>query len=311
MVEKNYLHLVNGDDLTFLVQQLGLEGEIITWREMLCEGPCTFDVGDEQFIRLRQNFLREAYGVTQEEYRSNFLLELEKLGSIAAYDEIVLWFEFDLFSHMNMLAAISFLQQQNKKFPLYLLCNKKLKGEKEMAPLSELSPKSLIRHYKNRIPLTLDDIATAELIYELYCGNKPKRLISEISKSTNFAYLSSCIRAHIERFPSTQNGLNSLENNVLRLISEHRIKSLNHLLGYALKYQGYYGYVDAQMQRVIDRLSVFYTVSEEEVKLNENGMKALEGKKNFYQLLKDEEYYGGARKYDFLYNPQDHDILKL
>lgn len=311
MEEKKYLHITNGDDLSKKVKSLGLSGDIITWREMLCEGPTSMDVGDKEFLRQRQKFLQKTYKISKAEYSEKFIEELEKLAAVNNYDEIVLWFEFDLFSHMNMLGVISFLLQKKKNFPMTLVCSKKLEGEDEMYPLGELSAKNLQKHYKNRIPLTDDDISTGQLIWELYCGDKPKRLISEIKRTTNFEYLSSSIRAHIERFPSTNTGLNTLEINVLKLIKGHDIKSIHHLLGYALKYQGYYGYVDIQMQRVIDKLRPFYTVTDNNVQLNSDGEKALESSKNYYQIMKDDEFYGGVRKYDFLYDPENHDLLKL
>src|SRR5690606_28443433 len=140
-----------------------------------------------------------------------------------------------------------------------------------LKPLSELSDKELERHYKCKIRLNSDDLEMAMLIWELYCGDKRRRLISEISKTSSFEYLSSCIRAHIERFPNAKSGLNTLESNVLKLIQEHKISSLNQLLGYALQYQGYYGYGDVQMQRVIDKLTSFYEVTDTRVILTEAG----------------------------------------
>ena len=311
MEEKKLLHITNGDDLSGKIRGLELPGDVITWREMLCEGPASIDVGDEEFVLLRKTFLLEKYQISEEQYQEEFLEELLKLAAINNYDEVVLWFEFDLFSHMNMLALISFLLQNKKTGPYSLVCSRKLEGEKEMIPLSQLSAKHLKQHYRHRIPLTDDDIQTAQLIWELYCSNNPKRLASEIKKTTNFEYLSSSIRAHIERFPSVKSGLNTLEVNVLKLIDEHEIKSLHHLLGYALEYQGYYGYVDVQMQRVIEKLSPFYEALEDRVTLNDEGVKALKGNKNFYQNLKDNESYGGVKKYDFLYDPDSHALLKL
>ena len=311
MEERKTLHITNGDDLSQQINALKLPGNVITWREMLCEGPASMDVGDEKFVLLRRNFLLEKYRISEEKYQEEFLGELVKLAAINNYDEVVLWFEFDLFSHMNMLALISFLLQNKKSGPFSLVCSRKLEGEKEMNPLSQLSAKNLREHYKQRILLTDGDIQTAQLIWELYCSKDPKRLISEIKKTTNFEYLSSSIRAHIERFPSVKTGLNTLEVNILKLIAEHEIKSLNHLLGYALQYQGYYGYVDVQMNRVLDKLSPFYETSEKGLELNEDGLKALKGSKNYYQNLKDNEYFGGVRKYDFLYDPDNHDLLKL
>lgn len=311
MEEKKFLHICNGDDLAEKVQELELGGDIIVWREMLCEGPTAMEVGEKEFLDLRKDFLKKSYGIPKKEYTEKFVGELDKLAAANSYHEVVLWFEFDLFSHMNMLALISFLLQNKKHDPLSLVCSRKLKGEKEMEPLSDLSNKHLKQHFEHRISLTEDDVATAQLIWELYCARNHKRLASEITKTTNFEYLSSSIRAHIERFPNANTGLNALEVNILKLINEHEIKNRHHLLGYALKYQGYYGYVDMQMQRLLDKLSIFYTVEENSIKLNEDGENALNRSKNYYQKLKDDEYYGGARKYDFLYEPESHDLLKL
>jgi hypothetical protein len=311
MEERQLLHITNGDGISGNIQKMDIPGDIITWREMLCEGPTAAEVGGEEFVNLRKAFLKKEYNISEEQYHKEFLSELVKLATINSYDEIVLWFEFDLFSHINMLALISFLNQNGKSYPLSLVCSKKQEGEEEMVPLSQLSPKHLKSHYEHRIDLTEDDIRTAVLIWELYSGKDPKRLISEITKTSNFEYLSSCIRAHIERFPGANTGLNSLEVNVLMLINGHKIKSINHLLGYALQYQGYYGYGDLQMQRVINKLSPFYDNTEDQVKLNESGLKAINGTSNFYQNLKDDNFYGGVRKYDFLYDSESHDLLKL
>lgn len=308
---QSYLHITNGDDLTEKIQEMHFSGDLVTWREMLCEGPCVQDVGDPEFLKLRKKFLKDSYGISAQEYQKKFITELDRLKKIGPYDEIVLWFEFDLFSHMNMLAMMAFLLQHGKKSPFSLVCSRKLEGEKELTPLSELSKKHLQNHYTHRIFLSEDDVSTAELIWELYCSQNPKRLTSEIKKSTNFEYLASSIRAHIERFPNAHTGLNSLEVNVLKLIKKHEITSLQQLLGYALKYQGYYGYVDIQMERIIHKLQDFFSESESGIHLNEHGEKALGGKTNYYQKLKDNEYYGGVRKYAFLYDPDSHDLLKL
>lgn len=311
MDDKQLLHITNGDGISENISKLDIPGDIITWREMLCEGPAAMEVGDEEFVNLRKNFLSNKYKISEEQYHQEFLSELAKLAVINHYDEIVLWFEFDLFSHMNMLALISFLRQNKKNHPLSLVCSKKLEGEETMSPLSALSAKNLKKHYKHRIPLTENDVSTANLIWELYCSKNPKRLVSEIKKTTNFEYLSSCIRAHIERFPNVKTGLNTLEVNVLKLIDQHKITSMNHLLGYALQYQGYYGYGDVQMQMVLNKLSPFYENTGDRIKLNGDGHHAIKGDKNYYQNLKDDDFYGGVRKYDFLYDSESHAILKL
>ncbi|APG59545.1 DUF1835 domain-containing protein [Christiangramia salexigens] len=304
------LHIVNGDSLAGKVQELDLPGELMIWRELLCEGPCIREINSD-FYKIRKKFLRQTYDISADDYKEGFIQEIKKLKSLKGLEEIVLWFEFDLFCHINMIAAINLITELDNSVNIQLVCSKKLEGEKEHQPLTELDQKDLKNHYFNRIQLTTEDIEVANLIWELYCGNDPYKLKPQIKVKTNFEYLSSCIRAHVERFPNSVTGLNSLEKNILKLIENHDIKNLNHLLGYALLYQGYYGYNDSQMQRLIDKLHIFYEITNERIQLTENGILALEGKKNFYRDLKNDEYFGGARVYDFLYESESHKILKL
>lgn len=310
-MENKILHLVNGDSLTEQVQELDLPGELVVWRELLCEGPTLQDINPE-FFKIRKKFLKQAYSIPAEEYEERFVSEIKRLKAFdTKFDEIVLWFEFDLFCHINMLAAINLLLEIQKQVPISLVCSRKLEGEKEFRPLSQLGLKELRNHYKNRIKLTLDDLEIAVLIWELYCSDSPLKLKPQIKVKSNFEYLSSCIRAHIERFPNSITGINSLERNVLRLIENHDIKNEHHLLGYVLEYQGYYGYSDAQMQRLLKKLNIFYEEKDGKIQLSEKGHLALEAKRNFYQELKNDEYFGGVRMYDFLYESETHRLLKL
>lgn len=309
-MEKKTLHIVNGDSLAEQMEQLNLPGELIVWRELLCEGPTLADINQE-FYRLRKKFLRQAYDITAENYEERFVSEIKKLKEFKDYELVVLWFEFDLFCHINMLAAIKLLTEKEIDAPISLVCSKKLPGEKEFKTLSNLSLEELKNHYENRIYLNNNDIEVALLIWELYCSDNPMKLKPQIKTNTNFEYLSSCIRAHIERFPNSITGINSLERNLLKLVDSHDIKNENHLLGYALQYQGYYGYSDTQMQRLLKKLSIFFENTGEKVILNEKGIQALNAKKNFYRDLKNEEYFGGARMFDFLYESETHRLLKL
>lgn len=309
-MDSRTLHIVNGDSLNEKMLELDLLGKVVVWRELLCEGPTQQEV-NKDFFKLRKKFLRKAYDISAENYEERFVAEIRRLKSMKDYDKVVLWFEFDLFCHINMLAAISLITEKNKDIPLYLVCSKKLEGDREFQPLSQLSTDSLRNHFENRIQLNTDDIEVANLIWELYCGNNPLLLKPHIKKNTNFEYLSSCIRAHVERFPNSITGLNSLERNVLRLIENHEITNENHLLGYALQYQGYYGYSDTQMQRLLDKLNIFYHLKDGRIQLTEKGEEALERKRNFYRELKNDEYFGGAKMYDFLYESESHRLLKL
>ncbi|MAZ29024.1 MAG: DUF1835 domain-containing protein [Cytophagaceae bacterium] len=310
-MSKKILHITNGDSLTERLNEIHLDGDIIVWREMLCEGPTVQEVGSNEFITVREKFLKENYDIPEGDYEEKFISELEKFSRLGDFDEIILWFEFDLFCHINMLSAISYLIQNKRKEPIYLVCSGRVKGEKELKGLSELSDKQLMAHYESKIHLTEDDLEMAAFIWELYCGHNPNQLKPEIRKSSNFKYLSSCIRAHLERYPNAMTGLNTLETNVLKLIHEHLITSEIQLCGYVLNYQGYYGYGDVQIMHIIKKLKPFYEHNGEKFILTREGELVLAGAKNFYQQLKNDSCLGGTNKYDFLYDPETHQLLKL
>ena len=305
------LHISIGDSLSKNISDLKLEGEMVVWREMLCEGPTTFQLGTQEFIALRTQFFTENYQISPRDYQEQFLSELEKLNDLHTYQEVILWFEFDLFSHINMLAAISHLMENKIDIPIYLVCSKKVEGEKEFIPLSQLPLKILQKHYDQKILLNQDDLEMANLMWQLYNGQNPQKLKNLIKIETNFEYLSSSIRAHIERFPNAVTGINTLEKNILKLINTHNINSLNQLLGYSLEYQGYYGYIDIQIHRVINKLQVFYEVKEQKIELTPEGNEALNATRNFYRLLKNDEFLGGVKMYDYLYDSESHKILIL
>ena len=113
--------------------------------------------------------------------------------------------------------------------------------------------------------------------------------------------MSNCLKAHMKRFPDTRSGLNMMEYNLLKLINEYKIKDRHHLLGYGLHYQGYYGYGDIQIKRIIDNISIFYDENEEQLTLNRNGHLALEHQKNFFEEMKSDFQFGGVKKSDFQY----------
>jgi len=307
------LHITNGDSLTDRIKELKLvKGDFFTWREMLCEGPTIIKVETEESIKIREKFLKKYYRIGSSDYQEKFVSQLQKIDTLSQYNEIVLWFEYDLFCHINMIAAISLLLRKGiNDTPVYLVCSGRIEHEKKMFGLCDLSEAQLRNHYKNKILLTNDDLELASHIWTLYCESKPQKLAGQIKKHSSFEYLSICLRAHLQRFPNMLTGLNVLEHNILEMIDNYQIKNIKQLMGYTLEYQGYYGYGDMQMKRVLARLFQFLDQTKDRLQLSERGKLALKQEKNFYNTQILDWHYGGVKKYDFLYNNDTHTLLKL
>ena len=304
----NILHITNGSSLTHYLNELNYEGDFLTWHEMLCEGSANRLINSDAFLTTRKDFLNAYYNIEIDEYE--YKNELHKLDTVDKYTEIVLWFEYDLFCHINMVAVISLLNEKKINLQIYLVCSGRIHGEDSLKGLSELTPEQLDDHYKNRIQLTENDLEIAVNIWQIYSGKDHNLLKPYITKKSSFEYLGCSLKAHLERFPDSKSGLSAMEHNILMLLNKYEIKSKHHLLGYALNYQGYYGYGDIQLKRIIDSLSLFYIEEQNNLKLNRKGHEVLLNHHNFASEINDNMVFGGVNRLDYQFNKQENKLIK-
>jgi len=307
-MEKRTLHITNGNVLTDYLRELDFTDDILTWQEMLCEGPTIPNINSQEFFTLRAQFLKEHYNI--EVNLNELQAELSKLNHAEKYAEINLWFEYDLFCHINLIGVINLIHQKEINKPIYLICSGRVEGEKRLKGLAELNPDQLKDHYANKILLKQEDIDLAIALWRTYCGKDHNILKPYIVKSSSFEYMSNCLKAHLERFPHQKSGLSVLEDNILRLVEKHPIKSKNHLLGYILNYQGYYGFGDMQLLRLIEKLYVFIDESETGLKLNRKGHEVLLRKHNFASEVNNYMVYGGIKRLDFQFSVEQNKLIK-
>jgi hypothetical protein len=309
---KSLLHITNGDSFTERLQTLPLKGDIITWREMLCEGKTLSTVGSESFWKTRFEFLNKNYKVSKSWFVEKTLKEYRSLCNHKQQEQIVLWFEYDLFCQVNMLAVLSWLKTHRRHAEISLVCSGKEDETDKLYALNELSDDKLVSLYENRTILSQNDLEYADYVWQLYCSDNPIRLenLSDY-KNYQFDYLSDAIKVHLQRFPSIKNGLNGVENHILNLAVQEKPKTRKEFLGQILSNQGFHGFGDTQYNRVLSTMKPLFS-SLSPVRLSKIGKEVLQGNSNYYAQIRDDEaYLGGALKYNFLYNTTSDRILKL
>ncbi len=305
---ENILHIINGDSIVSRLHDIGIHDDQLVWREMLCEGKTVFNLDSEEFKTARTSYLYQ-FEATEETYVQSFLKPLLETN-YKAYTSIVLWFEYDLFCHINMIAALSYLKTKKLDSPIYLVCSGWIEHEPNLKGLGELTDKQLAQQYKDKILLTKEDIVLANELWRLYCTDNHISFKKYVTRTSSFPYLSNCISAHIKRFPNVTNGLNTLETHILKIIQQENIKSTHQLTGYVLQYQGYYGFGDIQIKNIIHKLASFFEIQKERLVLNRQGHLALEHIKSFYDQVTDDTTFGGCKKYKYCYHPTKHILTK-
>ena len=304
------LHILNGDSLSEGLQSLKLEGDILVWREMLCAGPVNAEVGGDRFFENRSTFLKQFFEVSENRYNDAFIQPLRNITSLETYSEINLWFEYDLFCHINLLGALAWISQHDFKGKVFHICSGRIKGVSKLMGLSELSEDQLKDHFQHKKLLNTEDLKIANDVWMCYTDNDPSLLLPKIKRKSSFDYLSNCLKSHVERFPNSETGLNVLETHVLKLIDTHTVKSEHQLCGYVLSQQGYYGYGDSQIMIVIQNLRPYFSSVDGKLKLNETGVQLLNKEINVFDEVQNDFSFGGAKKYDWLYDSATNKLIK-
>jgi len=307
------LHITNGDFTTQILQNSDIKGEIITWREMLCEGKTIMEVGSEDFWKTRFDFLKSSYKVTKKIFIDYTLKEYRNLCQQKQQDEIVLWFDNDLFCQVNLLAIVSWLKRYREGRKITLIQTDIQGKSKKPKEINNLTANQIKNVYNKRVELSKDDIEYADYIWQLYCSDNPIRLETahRFNPNSPFTHLEKAIKAHLLRFPSIENGLNHIENNILTTASEKTLKSKDALVKDLLTNQKTYGFADSQYLSKIDSLKKLFT-SFDPIKLSKMGKKVLENQVNYYgKIRSDLAYLGGAKKYSYLYINTNDKLLKI
>ncbi|MEO5902636.1 MAG: hypothetical protein ABIQ55_01345, partial [Gemmatimonadaceae bacterium] len=102
------LHITNGDSAGGLIQKSGIGGDVLPRRDVLHEGPVPADLDLDQLREVRAGFIGSAGLGDLETIRREFLQRDDTLRRFAGYDEVVLWFEWDLYDQLQLIQLLVF-----------------------------------------------------------------------------------------------------------------------------------------------------------------------------------------------------------
>ncbi|MBV8391322.1 MAG: DUF1835 domain-containing protein [Mucilaginibacter sp.] len=216
------LHILNGDSTAYSFKDTGLDGDILVWREVLSQGPLIEDISSAAFWEMRSEWICKGLNETPENYRKKVIEPLEKLSNI--YDEITLWFEFDLHCQINMLGVMEMmLKHTDLSIPkIYLVCPGECAGVEDFRGMGQLNGSQLAVLYDDRLRLNDWDFTLASQAWKLYVSGDDMALEKWINE-TNFwgslHLLKPALLAHLKRVRVNDAGLNHIEQTLLDIYS--------------------------------------------------------------------------------------------
>src|SRR5512138_29946 len=108
------LHITNGDSAANGMRDGGIEGEIIPWRDVLHEGPVPLTETLDELSRIRAEWLAEEELGGRESLVRDFHQRDDMLRRYTDFDEVVLWFEWDLYDQLQLIQILDFLADDNE-----------------------------------------------------------------------------------------------------------------------------------------------------------------------------------------------------
>lgn len=268
------LHILNSDSTHEIFKQTSITGDVVVWREMLCEGAVVKDVGSDPFWKERYSYFENELRVEKLEYYDKTIKEIIRLQDISNYKEVVLWFEYDLFCQVNLIALCTYLLKSYRKdIRYFLVCSGREKGENQLQSLADYSPNEYKVLYQNKTRISRNHLLFAQNAWEIYVEDDINTLKTfDFNQSKKFVYLQAAIDQHLLRFKD-ENGLNQIDYKILNLIKSG-IYNENELIKELLlwqKEQTVYGFVNIQYNNYIKKLSDFILVENSRMKLNKKG----------------------------------------
>ena len=199
------LHVLNGD-ATAAVFPHAIVGERAVWRDILMEGPAAADA------ETRAAWLAPRLGITADDYVRGWREQQRMLARAHAHDEVVLWFEQDLFCVMNLWFVLDRLDGARVSLVFPPLAAGR--------GLGALNPSAFESLFARRRTLSATDVAEARALWRAYAASEPLAL-ARLRPTLPFAR--AAIRLHCARFPSVVDGLDDVEHATLRTL-DHPIE---------------------------------------------------------------------------------------
>jgi hypothetical protein len=107
VLEKRLLHITNGDSAAGTLRLSGISGEVAVTADLLHEGPAPGSLPPERWRKVRARYLAENGYDDYESALARLTRWDRALEDARSHDEVVLWFEHDLFDQLQLLQALS------------------------------------------------------------------------------------------------------------------------------------------------------------------------------------------------------------
>lgn len=250
------LHIHNGDSTAGTARKASIPGDHVAWREAMICGPAPGDLPKSEFIKVRAAHLAQAYDVPIEKCESELIEQHAAIANFADHEEVVLWFEHDLFCQVHLVYLLDwFARKEPGKTKLSLISIDEFPGIRIFHGMGQLNETQLTSLFPGRQEITQAQLELGSKAWQAYSAPDAIKLIALLESDLSaLPFLQDALKKHLLRFPSTRNGLGRIENLGLELVAAGYPK-FKSLFPAFMRREPAFGFGDAQFYLAMRRLA--------------------------------------------------------
>ena len=214
------LHIRCGTDILWKLDDAGLPGRKLSWSDPLCEGPVPS--ADREVLRpFRSAWLARHYGVEHDGDLKDLTEADQVVDGAGSQDEVVLWFEADLFDQAILVHLLPRLAEVcGRDTRLTLVTLHEYPGMKRFIGLGQLTAPQLAELFARRIDVTPEMVAAAREGWTAWVHPTPELFAGIASRVTcPLPYLPAAARRMLEELPDIRSGLSRTERQGLEAVA--------------------------------------------------------------------------------------------
>jgi hypothetical protein len=200
-----------------LIEAAGIDGERLAWDDVLHEGPVPGGLGLAELSNVRAEFIAGAGWGERAAVEAKFAARDNGLRALApAAEEIVLWFEADLYDQLQLIQVLDLLAGEIATVaPVTLIEIDGHFGTRRAADMAGL--------LDGRRQVTEGQISAARRAWAAFRAETPTGLADMLDGDIEaLRFLRDAIWRHLEEFPSAENGLTRTEWQMVAAVAGKR-----------------------------------------------------------------------------------------
>jgi len=201
------LHITNGESVS--LPQSGLPGQVVYWNDVLTEGPVPRGMPLQELSRIRERFLADYFAIPHAEV--SFAQRDESLARFGDHEEVVLWFEHDLYDQLQLIQLLDWFAARD-------LSGTRLSSVAASTYLGPLKPEELVPLFETRHTVTAAEMRTARAAWDAFRSPQPLDLASLLQEDLSaLPFLRQALVRHLQQFPDVACGLARTEKQIMQL----------------------------------------------------------------------------------------------